>query len=110
MLPRSALSTVRQNANVRRHSMVTPAPAPKSVGEVESFIDLLRAACEDKAIYDRLEALLVLPDAERKAKLHAWLTDLMIVDAPHDLVIALACLTDDKVAERAYEVIYKCQR
>jgi hypothetical protein len=90
--------------------MAKGSPAPKTVGEIESFITMLLAACEDKMVYDRLEALLALPDARRQGALHALITDLMVADAPHDLIIALACLTDDKVAEKAYEVIYKCHR
>ena len=86
------------------------AAAPKSVGEIESFITMLRAACEDKRIYERLEPLLALPDERRRSELNAWLTDLMIAEAPREVMVALACLTDDKVAEKAYEVIYKCHR
>lgn len=71
---------------------------------------MLLAACENKTVYERLEALLALPDARRKAELSALITDLLTQGAPRDLVTALACLTDDKVAEKAYEVIYKCQR
>jgi hypothetical protein len=90
--------------------MASPSPPPKTVGEIESFITMLLAACENKMVYDRLEVLLTLPDLRRRAELNAWITDLLIAQAPRDLVIALACLVDDKVAEKAYEVIYKCQR
>lgn len=83
---------------------------PKTVGEVDSFITMLLAACEDRTVYDRLEALLTLPDLRRRAELGALITDLMTREAPRDLITALACLTDDAVAEKAYEVIYKCQR
>jgi len=84
--------------------------APKTVGEIDSFITMLLVACENKTIYDRLEALLTLPDLKRRAELNAWITDLLIAQAPRDLVTALACLLDDKVADKAYEVIYKCHR
>ena len=86
------------------------APAPKTVGEIDSFITMLLAACESKMVYDRLEALLTLPDLKRRAELNAWITDLLIARAPRDLVTALACLLDDQVAEKAYEVIYQCRR
>lgn len=85
------------------------AQAPRSVGEVESFITMLLVACENKMVYERLEALLTLPDLKRKAELGALITDLMTEKAPRELITALACLTDDEVAEKAYEVIYKCQ-
>ena len=90
--------------------MAKRLPAPKTVGEVESFISMLLAACEDRTVYDRLEALLTLPDSKRQGELHALITDLIVANAPRDLIIALACLTDDKVAETAYEVIHKCHR
>jgi len=90
--------------------MAKPSRTPRTVGEIESFITMLLAACENKMVYDRLEALLTLPDLRRKAELSALITDLMIEKAPRDLITALACLTDDKVAEKAYEVIYKCHR
>lgn len=94
----------------KRQSAAKPSRAPKTVGEVESFITMLLAACENKTVYERLEALLTLPDSRRKAELNALLTDLMIAEAPRDLITALACLTDDQVAEKAYEVIYRCRR
>jgi hypothetical protein len=83
---------------------------PKTVGEIDSFINMLLAACEDKQVYDRLEALLALPDIKRRAELNALVTDLLIAQAPRDLITALACLLDDQVAEKAYEVIHKCHR
>jgi hypothetical protein len=51
-----------------------------------------------------------MPDARRQGLVHAWVTDLMIEEAPKELVEAVACLMDDAVAEKAYEVIYKCKR
>ena len=71
---------------------------------------MLRTACENRMVYDRLEALLSLPDAKRRAELDVLITDLLVAGAPRELVAALACLSDDKVAEKAYEVIAKCQR
>jgi hypothetical protein len=90
--------------------VISKGASPKTVGEIESFVAMLLAACDDKKIYNRLEPLLALPDERRRSELNAWLTDLMIADAPRDLMVALACLTDDKVAEKTYEVIYKCHR
>jgi hypothetical protein len=86
------------------------AAAPKTVGEIESFISLLGAACEDRAVNERLERLLSLPDARRQAIVRAWVSDLLIARAPQDFTRAIACLVDDKVAEKAYEVIYQCRR
>ena len=90
--------------------MTRKATAPKSVGEIETFITMLRTACEDDTVYSRLERLLSMPDAKRKAVVHAWVSDMLIADAPRDFVQAIACLLDDQVAEKAYEVIFNCSR
>lgn len=82
----------------------------KTVGDEEVFIDLLRVACDDKAINDTLERLLSLPDDRRKALVHSWVSDLVVNTAPKDFVRAIACLLDDRVAEKAYEVIFQCHR
>jgi hypothetical protein len=74
------------------------------------FITMLLTACEDQTVYERLEKLLSLPDRKRQATVHSWVNDLLIAQAPKDFVAAIACLLDDKVAEKAYEVIYQCRR
>lgn len=82
---------------------------PRSVAEVDGFVSLLAAACNDSKINATLERLLAMPDEKRKGLVHAWVTDLIVEEAPKDLVQAVACLMDDAVAEKAYEVIYKCR-
>jgi hypothetical protein len=82
----------------------------RSVGEIQTFVTLLEAACEDATVHKRLERLLALPDQERQGVVHAWVTDLLIAEAPRDFVQAIACLLDDRVAEQAYEMIFKCRR
>jgi len=84
--------------------------APKSVAEIETFITMLRTACDDRMVHDRLERLLAMPDAQRRALVHAWVNDMLIGQAPLDFVQAIACLMDDDVAEKAYEVIFQCRR
>jgi hypothetical protein len=86
------------------------SPAPKTVGEMETFITMLLTACENKRVHEYLEKLLSLPDQQRQAAVHAWVNDLLIAQAPQDFIAAVACLMDDKVAEKAYEVIYECKR
>jgi hypothetical protein len=81
-----------------------------SVAEVDGFITMLRTACEDRTVYARLEKLLSMPDEKRQSVVRAWVNDLLIAQAPRDFVQAIACLLDDEVAEKAYEVIYNCQR
>ena len=84
--------------------------APRTVGDIDSFVTMLLAACEDERMHGQLERLLSLPDAERQATIHAWLTDLLVAEAPQDFIQAVACLMDDRIAEKAYEMIFKCSR
>ena len=84
--------------------------APRSVGEVPLFIEMLRVACENRMVHDKLEALLSMPDPRRQAIVHAWVNDLLIAEAPPEFIAAIACLKDDAVAEKAYEVIFQCGR
>ncbi|MGA0031833.1 MAG: hypothetical protein ACO3HA_00700 [Burkholderiales bacterium] len=85
-------------------------PTRRSVADIEGFVGLLKAACEDETINATLQRLLAMPDVQRQGVVHAWVTDLMIAEAPRDFVEAVACLMDDAVAEKAYEVIYQCRR
>ena len=78
-----------------------PNTSPRTVGDVEGFVDLLMAACNDSKINATLERLLSMPDEKRKGLVHAWVSDLLIEEAPRDFVQAVACLMDDVVAEKA---------
>ena len=82
----------------------------RTVGEIEGFINLLRAACEDQNMNAALQKLLSMPDEERRAFVQSWVADLLIKEAPKDFTEAIACLLDDAVAEKAYEVIFQCSR
>jgi hypothetical protein len=83
---------------------------PRTVGEVEGFITLLRAACDNAKMSASLEKLLAMPDVKRRALVHSWVTELLTQDVARDFVEAIACLHDDAVAEKAYEVIFHCRR
>ncbi len=85
-------------------------PKVKTVGDEEVFVNLLRVACDDRAVNDTLEKLLSQPDDRRKALVHNWVSELVVNNAPKDFMRAIACLLDDRVAEKAYEVIFQCQR
>jgi hypothetical protein len=82
--------------------------APRTFGEVEGFIDMLLAACEDRSMNDTLEMLLSQPDARRRAIVHRLLDRMKERKAPPALVDAMACLLDDVAAEKAYQVIFNC--
>jgi hypothetical protein len=83
---------------------------PRSVADIEGFVGLLQAACNDPEINATLERLLSMPDDRRRGLVHTWVSDLLIEEAPKDFIEAVACLMDDAVAEKAYEVIYQCKR
>ena len=84
-----------------------PQTPPRTVADVEGFVSLLLDACNDEKINATLERLLSMPDDKRQGLVHAWVTDLLIEEAPRDLVQAVACLADDAISEKAYEVIFK---
>lgn len=79
-------------------------------GEVEGFINMLLAACEDRSMNDTLEMLLSQPDEKRRAIVHRLLDRLKERKAPPALVDAMACLLDDDTAEKAYQVIFHCAK
>lgn len=83
---------------------------PRTVAEIDGFITMLRAACEDRAVNATLEKALSLPDSRRRDLLHTRITDILTSGGPRELAQALACLLDDAVAEKAYEVIFDCRR
>lgn len=82
--------------------------APRTFGEIEGFIDMLLAACEDRSMNDTLEMLLSQPDAKRRAIVLRLLDRMKERKAPPALVDAMACLLDDDAAEKAYQVIFRC--
>lgn len=84
--------------------------SPSSVAQVGRFIDVLRAACDNPQINDTLERLLSLPDTQRRSVIATLTKNMKEQGAPADFIAALACLHDDAVAEKAYEVIYRCRR
>jgi hypothetical protein len=83
---------------------------PKTIGDVEGFINLLLAACEDHAMNETLQILLAQPDERRRAIVYRLLERLRERKAPAPLIEAMSCLLDDGAAEKAYEVIFQCDR
>lgn len=79
-------------------------------GEVDGFVAMLQVACEDAGINESLELLLSQPDARRRAVIRDFLDRFRTTAAPKSLHDAFACLLDDRVAEKAYEVIFKCRK
>lgn len=82
----------------------------RSVGEIETFIAVLRAGCDEPAIRVVLERLLELPNEERVAFVEFWINDLKAKNAPIDFIEAIGCLHDTAIAEKAYEILFCCRR
>ena len=85
------------------------ALASKTVGQVEGFVTMLLAACDDAGMNDTLEKLLSIPDPQRRELVQYLVHQFRQSGAPQSLVEAFVCLRDDEVADKAYEIIYKCK-
>jgi hypothetical protein len=83
---------------------------PPRFGEVEGFIDMLLAACENREMNETLEILLSQPNEARRGMVQRLLERCRERKAPRKLIEAIGCLLDDAVAEKAYEAIYRCAR
>jgi hypothetical protein len=83
---------------------------PQTYSDVDGFITMLMAACEDEVMNGTLETILSQPDKMRHAVILGLLELFRVNGAPKNLSDAFACLLDDEVAEKAYEVIFECQR
>jgi hypothetical protein len=84
---------------------VTNRDMPRSVGDIDGFVRLIQVACEDEVVGARLESILSMPADKRRSFLHGLINDMSMGQVPAPLLEALACLTDDAVAERAFEVV-----
>ena len=82
----------------------------RTFGDVEGFINMLLAACEDQRMNETLQILLSQPDDRRRVIVGRLLERLRDRRAPQSLIDAMACLLDDEAAEKAYAVIYRCAR
>ena len=86
------------------------ASDPKTYAEIESFVTMLLAACENSGMNETLELLLSQPDQNRKEIVRTLLQRFRESQAPQSLTEAFTPLLDDAVAEKAYEVIFQCKR
>lgn len=80
-------------------------PPVRTVSDIDGFITMLRAACDDPAMNRTLRQLLSQPDARRQDMVRWLVNDMAQRRAPRPLVQAVACLADDAVAQRAFGVI-----
>ncbi|MFC1505035.1 hypothetical protein ACFL5W_00820 [Thermodesulfobacteriota bacterium] len=75
------------------------------VDENEYFITLMRVAEEDKDILRQLLAILSQTDFNRTSMLNTLIDEMRLKKAPSEIIAALVCLLDHKVAHRALQML-----
>lgn len=78
---------------------------PATVAELPAFVQMMQAAASEQAVAGPLRRLLSLPAPQRRNALEAWVRELLARGAPQDFVAAIACLTDDALAEQVSAVL-----
>ncbi len=71
----------------------------------EKLANLIQTTMEDPVIKKRIVEVLKLNSFERRTVLNNWLEQLRHRKAPENLLSALSCLFDDKVAEKVLSLI-----
>ena len=77
----------------------------KSVGDNEAFVKLIQVAKEDSNIHKTLVSILSMDPFQRKSAIGSLIEDMQLKGAPKIFVAAIANLRDDKVADRALEIL-----
>jgi len=72
---------------------------------LESFGTLVEIMRDDKDINEKVMAVLRLDSFKRRTILNNWLEQLRIQKAPQNLLNALSCLFDDKIARQVLKFI-----
>jgi hypothetical protein len=73
--------------------------------ELKPFIKLIQVMRDDSVINKKVIKMLKLDSYQRRTVLNNWLERLRIENAPDNLLGALSCLFDDKVAEQVLALI-----
>ncbi len=98
----------------KRQSEVVKLPGrvakPSTFAEVEGFVGLLQAACEEPEMNSTLQTILEQPDAIRQTMIRDLLVQFEKKGAPQILSEAFICLMDSEVAEKVYVYIHRCER
>lgn len=75
--------------------------------EIMQFNKLIQAIRNDPVINKRVIQILKMDSYRRRFVLNNWLEQLRRNNAPQDLLSALSCLFDDKVAEQILMFIHE---
>lgn len=77
------------------------------IKNLEGFIDMLRAACDDEDMKNTLVTILSMPNEERKSVVVRLVDNLNNKGAPTQLIEFFSSLTDDTIAEKAHEALFQ---
>ena len=78
----------------------------RTLAEIDGFIDMIHAACDNDEMNRIMRTLLSLPDPDRREMVRSLAGKLREDGAPLKLIEAVACLVSDDIAEKANDVIY----
>ncbi len=78
---------------------------PRSVGDNESFVHLLRAAQDNPDFGATLRGILRQPSFHRKSMLNTIARSMSADGVKEDIIRAVTALTEDAVAEEALELL-----
>ena len=73
--------------------------------EIKPFIKLIEVMRDDPVINKKIIKMLQLDSFQRRSVLNNWLEQLRMENAPDNLLNALSCFFDDKVAEKVLTLI-----
>jgi hypothetical protein len=73
--------------------------------QYESLSRLIQVMRDDGVINEKVITMLQLDSYQRRSVLNNWLEQLQMQNAPQNLLSALSCLFDDKVAEQVLTLI-----
>ena len=97
----------RRSAVAKPYGRITK---PNTFAEVEGFVGLLQAACEEPEMNATLQTILEQPDTIRQTMIRDLLAEFEKKGAPQILSEAFICLMDNEVAEKVYVYIHRCER
>jgi hypothetical protein len=81
----------------------------RSVGDNETFVNLMRVAREDPDVRRVVLGILAQTPFNRQSMLNTLIGELKLKEAPEDFIEAFACLLDDEVARRVSELLNEAE-
>jgi hypothetical protein len=79
--------------------------AKNNDNQFKPFMRLIQVMQDDAVINKQVIEMLQMDSYQRRSVLNNWLERLRRQDAPQNLLSALACLFDDKIAEQVLTLI-----